>query len=231
MHSFFGTDLYAIDHKGRISIPSAMRRGVALKPEFSQRLHSMELATLLARAGDVDGHQRWTREILSAVGDTTDPFVAERVAKGALLLSPLPELLDPVVLLADRALTLDAASPVIPWAQATRALAACRQGDDAGALAWAEKCLQADQAAPTWYRAAQAQLVIAMVRHRLNEPEAARVALSRATAFIQPTTDRYEAAGELDGEWHDWVIPRLLLREAQDLLGVKRPSPESRPSR
>jgi hypothetical protein len=62
-------------------------------------------------------------------------------------------------------------------------------------------------------------LVIAMMRHRLNETEVARVALSRAALLIHPMTDRYEPAGEVDAEWHDWVIPRLVFNEAQELFG------------
>jgi tetratricopeptide (TPR) repeat protein len=196
----------------------AMRRSLNLKPDLAQHLHSMELLALLAYGDDPAAYHRACGELVALVADTGDPFVAERVAKGALLLPPRPDNLDSVVRLANRAVTLDPKSGVIPWAFATRALAAYRHGDD-DALVWAERCLTADLASPTWYRAAQAHLAVAMTRQRMGEHEAARAALARATALIQPMTDRYEAAGEVDtGYWHDWLISTLLLREAQLLI-------------
>jgi tetratricopeptide (TPR) repeat protein len=196
------------------SAAQAMRRALNLKPDLELHLCSMQYLTLLAYGNDPAAYHRTCGELVALVGDTGDSFVAERVAKGSLLLPPLPDNLDAVVRLANRAVTLDPKSGVIPWAQATRALAAYRHGDDADALAWAERCLTADLASPTWYRAAQAHLVVAMTRQRMGEHEAAR-----AAALIQPMSDRYEAAGEVDpGYWHDWLISTLLLREAQSLI-------------
>ena len=197
----------------------AMRRSLNLKPDLGQHLYSMQFLALLAYGDDPAAYHRVCGELVALVAETGDPFVAERIAKGALLLPPLPDNRDAVVRLANRAVTLDPKSGVIPWALATRALAAYRHGDDADALYWAERCLTADLASPTWYRAAQAHLVVAMTRQRMGEHEAARAALARAAALIQPMTDRYEAAGEVDsGYWHDWLISMLLLREAQSLI-------------
>jgi hypothetical protein len=195
----------------------AMRRSLNLKPDLGQHLYSMQFLALLAHGDDRAAYHRACGELVALVAETGDPAVAERVAKGSLLLPLRPENREAIVRLASRAVTLDPKSGILPWALATRALAAYRHGDD-DALDWAERCLAADQASPVWYRAAQAHLVVAMTRQRMGEHEAARAALARAAALIQPTTDRYEAAGEIEADWHDWLIPTLLFREAQSLI-------------
>jgi tetratricopeptide (TPR) repeat protein len=203
----------------------AMRRSLNLKPDLEQHLYSMVLLALLAHGDDPAAYHRACGELVALVAETGDPNVAERVAKGALILPLSPQNREAVFRLASRSVTLDPKSPVLPWAMAGRALAAYRHGGDDDALVWAERCLTADLASPVWYRAAQAQLVVAMTRERMGQHDAARSALARAAALIQPTTDRYEAAGEMDEGWFNWLIPTLLMREAQSLIEPVQHSP------
>ena len=124
-------------------------------------------------------------------------------------------------------MTLNPTHEVLPWAWATRALAAYREGENVAALDWAGRSLKADAAMPVWYRAALAHSIVAMAQHRLKHPEAARQALSLAAGLLQPVTDRYDRAGQVDSEWHDWLIADLLLREAREAIASAAPIPES----
>jgi formylglycine-generating enzyme required for sulfatase activity len=202
----------------------SLRRLWNANSDLDLHMRSLQLLTLLAGAGDAATHRQLSSDLLKRVSETRDPVIAERIAKAALLLPNETVNVAEAVRMADRSVTLDPKHGVMPWALPTRALAAYRQGDDTAALDWAERTLQADAAAPLWYRAAMAHTVIALAQHRLGEPQAARGALARAAALIQPTTDRYGAADELDSEWHNWLIAELLLKEARQLFNGSSPS-------
>ncbi|MHB8861728.1 MAG: SUMF1/EgtB/PvdO family nonheme iron enzyme [Pirellulaceae bacterium] len=200
---------------------AAMQRSVRSKPDQEQYLYALFLLAMLADAEDPAEYYRFSGELLGRVAATEDPVVAERISKGVLLRAPRPVNLDAVVGLANRAVTLDSKHWIFPFALVARALAAYRAGDDAGALQWAERAIQADQGADSvWFRGAQAHMVAALAQHRLGRADAALAALERAASKLQPLSDQLEVTGELNlGDWCNWRMSVQLFREAQDALG------------
>jgi tetratricopeptide (TPR) repeat protein len=169
-------------------------------------------AILWARTGDRAGYRDHCRRMLDRFGPTTDPVIAERTAKACLLL-PLggPEQ-EATCELADRAIALAPDHWVLPWAEATRGLAAYRRAQFADAVAWADRCLA--RGPGDWNRELPAHLVRTMALSRLGRPHEADAALVRASDLYR--TKVASQGGRADGGgWHDRVVCEVLRREAE----------------
>ena len=142
-------------------------------------------------------------------------MIAERTAKACLLV-PLggPEQAAACDL-ADRAVAMAQGHWVVPWAEATRGLAAYRRAQFADAVAWADRCLA--RGPGDWNRELPAHLVRAMALARLGRRDAAGAALARASDLYRTKVANPvgRAAG---GDWHDQVICEVLRREAAALF-------------
>jgi tetratricopeptide (TPR) repeat protein len=173
------------------------------------------LAPLLVECGDVDAYQRHCREMLARFSETNDPLIAEKTAKALLLLPPGGYQLEAAAKLAQKAVTSGAKHPFLPYLQLAKGLAVFRQGSCQAAEEWLQKCL-----AHKWDNAnlnAPANLVLAMARFQLNQPGLARSALADGAAATLGQWPE-SSAGDLGGDWHDWLMARILLREAKALI-------------
>src|SRR5262249_25649315 len=123
-------------------------------------------ATLRARAGDRAGYREHCRRMLDRFGRTTEPQIAERTAKAC----PRAPLGGPAQAaacdLADRAVALAQGHWVVPWAEATRGLAAYRRAQFADAVAWADRCLS--RGSGNWNHELPAHLIRALALSRLG---------------------------------------------------------------
>jgi tetratricopeptide (TPR) repeat protein len=191
----------------------ALRRAVDLRPGHDNHWCSLQLAALLCASDNMEAYQQWCDELLSQANEPS-PTASERIAKSCVLGRLRAESLAAAVAVAERAVTPEPNSDVSGWFFGTRALAAYRAGDDAAALQWAQRSLEADNASPIAMRAVVAHLVIALAQQRLDDAQAARASRDRAAALIDEETQRYERAGEFDSDWHNWLIAVQLLREA-----------------
>jgi hypothetical protein len=150
--------------------------------------------------------------MLDRFGRTTDPIIAERTAKACLLL-PLggPEE-EAACELADRAVALAQGHWVVPWAEATRGLAAYRRERFADAVAWADRCLA--RGPGDWNREHPAHLVRAMALSRLGRPDEACAAVVRASDLYRTKVASQGVRADGRG-WHDRVVCEVLRREAE----------------
>jgi tetratricopeptide (TPR) repeat protein len=169
-------------------------------------------AALWARTGDRAGYRGHCRRLLDRSGPTTDPILAERTAKACLLL-PLggPEQ-DAACDLADRAVALAQDHWVVPWAEATRALAAYRREHFADAVAWADRCLA--RGPGDWNRELPAHLIRALALSRLGRLDEARAARAKASDLYRTKVANLGDRADRNG-WHDQVICEVLRREAE----------------
>jgi tetratricopeptide (TPR) repeat protein len=179
-------------------------------------------APLRLEVGDVKGYRQLCREMLDRFGKTQNPRIAERTAKAALLLPAASDELDLPAELAERGLLADAAGGLRPYAELAKGLAEYRQANFTAADQRVSKLVVAEGAG--WNLIVPAQLVLAMTRQKQGQTEKARASLARAIEIMNQRVPNLAAAGE--ESWHDWLICRVLHREAEALLGGTAPEPK-----
>ena len=123
----------------------------------------------------------------------------------------------------------------MPFAQVATALAEYRSDNHQAAIDWAEKCIAktGGDLPPDWewgvpvFRLALG--VKALAHLRLGEHESARKEAAEFKRFVQQQSPLHTGA-ELGGNWNDWLICEILLREiAQEEPENKNwPSPSPR---
>jgi tetratricopeptide (TPR) repeat protein len=191
----------------------ALDRVIALNPSHHWAWYIS--APLRLEVGDVKGYRQLCREMLEHFGKTQDPRIAERTAKATLLLPAAADELDLPAQLAERALLVDATDGLRPYAELAKGLAEYRQGNFSAADQRVRKLVAVER--PHWNLAVPAHLVLAMAQQRQGQSEAARASLARAVEILDQRVPRVADTGE-EG-WHDWLICRILRREAETLIG------------
>jgi tetratricopeptide (TPR) repeat protein len=196
----------------------------------SQLLCWHNLAAVLVQTGDTDAYREHCRLALERFANTTDPVMAERIAKDCLILPSSGADLATVASLADMAVRLGNASGLASW-HLCKGFVEYRQGHFAAAAEWMQRTLAdpRDPKMPIGHsstgkedpaRDAEAYAVLAMAQYSLNQVSEARVNLANARETIDK---RLPKVGRSDpGAWYvDWIIAHALLREAQELLDVQ----------
>src|SRR5260370_24892967 len=173
------------------------------------------MAALLAEGHDRPSYEQPCKRIPSTVIETTNPYVAWRIAIGCLLLPNSgadPRLVDQ---LATNAVTLGKADTGIGYFKACKALSEYREGGFAKAVEWAEQVRTSSEAPAS----AEACAVLAMAQWRLGLKDEARDTLTQGNRLApeMPSTQTLD----LGDKWLDWLIARILLVEATG-FGVNR---------
>ena len=152
----------------------------------------------------------------------------ERIAKICSLLPETGSDARAAYKLADSALRLGSNNKeFLPWAQMTMGIAEYRAGRFSEAIEWLQKSLADDTAPGTLKVTAYAAL--GMAQQRSRHPTEARAALAEAAellgnAFAQPEGTPPDMK---KGMWHDWLIGRVILREAQvEIMGASARKPK-----
>ena len=200
--------------------PVALRqyaRAVELSPP--NQTYWYHLAAVLLWRGDRDGHRKHCQELLRRFGQSTDPLVVERTAKACLIVPGTVADHSPLVRLTGQALIGTKKHWAYPWFVQARALAECRAGRPAKAIAWIQMGRQQFKATLAHYRALN-KLILSLADHQLKEGEKARQALDEAVQIIDHELPK-ERSGDLGADWLDWVYCHVLRREAEGLLKTK----------
>jgi tetratricopeptide (TPR) repeat protein len=168
-----------------------------------------------AETGDKDGYLNQCREMLRRFESSTDPLLFERIAKLWLLTPDCPG--DPAVpaRLADRALASDPRKRLYFWVLSTKGIAEHRAGRYAEAVTWLSKAIDAAPATTPQCKALSG-LFLSMALRRLGRQEEARKAYERATEAVDRHQLQY--GGDLGTEWGDWLMCRIVRREADELM-------------
>lgn len=179
-------------------------RVIEVIPDNLEGYHS--LAPLLLFTGRVDDYRALREKIIEHFATSTDPIVAERMARDCLLL-PLPaSQLPTVTKMADVAY---AAGPVHRyWAyfEYAKGLAEYRQGRFVGAAELMEKVI-ATPSDP--HRTAAATLVLALAQHALGNEAAARQNYQKGKAMLAKSDPLHGT------QWDDAMASRVIAREAE----------------
>ena len=178
---------------------------------------------ILIERGDTPGYERFRQAAIRRFKGTTDPIFAERTLKISLLLPANDQLmkdLEPYSELASDSIQGQRKPNDImaAWRCISVSLMAYRQGYTPTAVAWSKRCLAYPDLNPP--RMATAHIIQAMALWQLKEADSARTQLALGTGLVAA-----EFAGEMTegngsaGFWYDWLFARILLREADALIG------------
>jgi tetratricopeptide (TPR) repeat protein len=167
------------------------------------------VAALLVMTQNRPDYEHLCHRIPAAFAETTNPYIAQRIAEGCLLLPNSGADLLAVDRLATRAVTLGHGDA---YFQPCKALSEYRQGSFPEAVEWAEKALKNSAV----FARAKGCAVLAMAQWRLGLKDAARATLSEGNKLAQDISSNQ--AVDLGDGWLDWLVARILLNEATELI-------------
>jgi len=170
------------------------------------------LAPLLLQLDNVDGYQRCRTQMLQRFADASDPRIAERVVKAALILPPAAGDFPVITNLAAVAGTGDRKESDFGYNLVAQGFTEYRLGHYAQAV---DRLQQVKAYDPNSHCLAEAWLLCAMAYYQLGQPDQCRDVFARANDIIVHNLPK---AGHLDDEWNEWIIIHLLLREAVALI-------------
>jgi serine/threonine-protein kinase len=171
------------------------------------------VAALLVMTHDHPAYEQLCQRIPAIFASTSDPFVAQRIADGCLLLPNSGA--DPrlVQQLATKAVTLGKGhGGGIGYFQACKALSEYREGRFSEAVEWAEKALNNSEG----FARAKGCAVLAMAQWRLGLKEAARATLSQGNKLAADISSTDVV--DLGDRWLEWLFGRISLDEATKLV-------------
>jgi serine/threonine protein kinase len=207
---------------------SLARAMISVDPSDTDNVskHLLPAAATLCQSGNRERYE-WFREMaIERFAGTSKPVVAEQVVKAVLLLPADQKTLaavKPLAEITERAVESGEGAygnnrDLVAWSYFALTLMSYREGDDARAIAWAERCL----AVPVVNlpRQISVRLILAMIAHRSGRPDAARVLLAAAAPPVRERFSRnMPLSVQNEGLWWDWVNARILLREATEMIG------------
>jgi len=173
-----------------------------------------EYARLLLELGDGNAYEELRETAITKYGDTLKASTASLL--GTCLLTPPPE---------RHRVTLCRWATIVELYQSSTdfhyntylALFEHRRGNEDGALQLAQSCLDAD---PGVARAATAHALMALAYSQLNRADDARAELASGHELIDARFSEDVGVGNYwTNLWAYWVTGRILLREAETLVG------------
>jgi len=177
---------------------------------------SYSLAALLVMTHDRSAYEQLCRGISATFAETTNPYIAQRLAAGCLLLPNSGSNLQLVDRLATKAVTLGKGDGGgIGYFQACKALSEYREGSFPEAVEWAEKARKSSEV----FAHAKGCAVLAMAQWRLGLKDAARATLGEGNKLAQDISSNQTV--DLGDGWINWLVARILLDEATGLIADK----------
>ena len=189
-------------------------RLIELEPTNHSFYHS--LAPLLVQSADLDGYRRHCARILARFGGTSDPVIADRMAKDCLILSSSGVGLGAVGQLAETAVSLGTTNDYLAYFEGTKGWAEYRQGHFTEAERWLRKAID-NKSSPNATRYLEDYMVLAMTKYQMNQIEEARTALAKGLEIEEKELPHVDG-GDLGDNWLDWIIAHALLKEARALI-------------
>jgi tetratricopeptide (TPR) repeat protein len=180
----------------------------------ADHLNYHELAPLLVQSSDLQAYRQLCAQALAQFGGTTDPVIAERIAKVCLLWPSSGVDLKASAALAETAVEVGNSNSVLAWFQCVKGLAEYRQGHFAGAADWMGKVL-INPGNP--FLESHALLVLAMAQYQLRQAGQARASFAKAVTFQGTKLPKLEN-GDTGWDWVNLLIERALMKEATELI-------------
>ncbi len=186
---------------------------LALEHQLTDHYRYHTLAALLAMPGDRPAYEQVCERLVTKFADSTDPYVAERIAQDCLLLPDSRADLLLMDKLADKAVTAGSGTDGFPYFQACKAMSNYRLGHFSEAIAWGEKAAQSSAE----FAQAKAYAVMAMAHWQMGQKDEARAALAKGDT-LAPGISSEKGTDDLGESWVAWLMARISLDEATKLL-------------
>jgi serine/threonine protein kinase len=198
-------------------------------------LDYLECGPALIELGDLKGYEKFRRAAVQRFLATPYP-ASDRILKVSLLL-PTNEAfvtsLEPLARITEKSFSdadLGGDEFQAAWRAVSMALLEYRRGNWAEAARWSGRCLAyREYNAP---RTATARVILAMALYREGRAQEARAELAAARELIDAKFNvGLDRGSGVQGFWFDWVFARILMREAEALVGAptmgEAPAPAS----
>jgi serine/threonine protein kinase len=167
------------------------------------------LAPLLLQMDNVDGYKALRSQILQQFGNTTDPLIAERMAKVSLILPASDDEMKTIAKMAGVIAGANTNDVRYGYDLLVRGFAEYRLGHDERALKLLRQAKPMDIGP---YCRTEAYLLMAMARSRLNRPQDSKDSFDDAASTVKNGV--MDKGGLNDEEWNDWITIHILAREA-----------------
>ena len=165
---------------------------------------------MLAQSGDQEAYRLLRARILRQFAGTSDPAIAERMAKDCLILPPATTDFEAIDKMVGTAVDAGPNHKLWDYFQFVKGLAEYRQGRFGSAVEWVQKVVGHDRD-PN--RTVAAYMVLAMAQHQLKQQDEARATLAKGLEIAK------ERVARLDGvQWIDQMSARVLMRQARALI-------------
>ncbi|HET6408712.1 MAG TPA: tetratricopeptide repeat protein, partial [Chthoniobacteraceae bacterium] len=192
---------------------AAADAALALEHQLTDHYRYHTLAALLAMTGDRPAYEQVCKRIVTKFADSTNPYIAERIAQDNLLLPNSGADLELMDKLADKAVTAGNGTDDLPYFQACKAMSHYRLGHFSEAIAWGKKATSGSSE----FSQAKAYAVMAMAHWQLEQRNEARAALGEGDALAPPFSHERTDA-DLGESWVAWLMARISLDEATNLI-------------
>ncbi len=190
------------------------------QPTEHYRYHT--LAPLMVMSRNHPAYESLCQKMVTMFSDTINPYVAERVAQGCLLLPNSGVDLQSVDKLADCAVIRGIAEGGLPYFQVCKAMSNYRLGRFAEAIEWGAKPLETSEVNAQ----AKACAVLAMAHWQLGHTDKARAMLARGEILAPPISLTRDDE-EIGGAWVAWLSARISLDEAKALIQPVSPKDDN----
>jgi hypothetical protein len=218
-------------HEGRWE--DASRRFAAVAQSISRvdtsesekiSIHFVAAAAAVSDAGNSESYERLRQMAAERFSTTTSPVIADEVVKSCLIKPADPEILaklDPLIKIIESNIPWDRKDGpedlMEAWQMLSMTLVAYRKDDYQLAEDWARRCLSHPNRNPS--RSAAVRAILAMAAHRLGHADEAHAELDTTRAEVLAYFDKpFSIGNSPDGFWFDWLIARILLKEADGLI-------------
>ncbi|MEO5716504.1 MAG: serine/threonine-protein kinase [Luteolibacter sp.] len=187
-------------------------------------IHFVSAAAAVTDAGNAENYERLRQMAADRFSTTTNPIVADEVIKSCLIKPADPELLahlEPLFKLLEANLPedrVDAPGELMEaWQMLSLSLASYRKGDFPGAEHWALRGLRHPNQNPS--RSAAMRAILAMALYHEGKTDDARTQLDSARGEVSDNFNKpFDLGGSEQGFWFDWIIARILLKEADGVV-------------
>jgi hypothetical protein len=166
--------------------------------------------------GDSSGYEEFRRRVVEQFGSTSDPMIAERMAKDCLILPCTGPALETFGQMAEKAVTLGKDHGYFLYFEFAKALAEYRNGHFDKAVEWCHRVLENKDGG---FRDAETYAVLAMAHQHLNHQQDALSALAQSSEILSklPKLD----SGNVGEDFIDIIIGNALVHEANSLMETK----------
>jgi hypothetical protein len=183
---------------------------VKSQPGNSDRYHMA--APLAIAATNMEAYRDLCLNMVARFGHTTDPFVADRMAKDCLIHPAAGVDLKAVAVMAKVAVTEGKGSSYYHYFQCCEAMAEYRLGNYSEALNWAKGSAAANYPDTQ----AEANAIIALSQYKLGAVKAAQQALNDCHQLVDQKLPKI--GQDLGPNYRDWIIIHAWQTEADAIV-------------